>query len=118
MRAARRGLNLWAWIITQVGFEGTQRALFSMLFGASTILLVSRLEAAGRTDAADIYYRRNLWLIGFGMVNAFIFLWYGDILYAYGVTALFLFPFRRHGAKMADRDRRRRLHRRRGLERL
>lgn len=88
------GLNLWAWIIIQVGFEGTQRALFSILFGASTILLVSRLEASGRTDAADIYYRRNLWLIGFGMVNAFIFLWFGDILYAYGVTALFLYPFR------------------------
>jgi len=88
------GPDLWAWIITQVGFEGTQRALFSMLFGASTILLVSRLEASGRTDAADIYYRRNLWLIGFGMVNAFIFLWPGDILYAYGLTALFLFPFR------------------------
>jgi uncharacterized protein len=88
------GANLWAWIITQIGFEGTQRALFSMLFGASTILLVSRLERAGRADAADIYYRRNLWLIGFGMVNAYFFLWYGDILYAYGVTALFLYPFR------------------------
>jgi uncharacterized protein len=93
------GLDLWAWIVTQVGFEGTQRALFSMLFGASTILLVSRLEAAGRTDAADIYYRRNLWLIGFGMVNAFIFLWWGDILYAYGVTALFLYPFRKLAPK-------------------
>jgi uncharacterized protein len=93
------GPNLWAWIITQVGFEGTQRALFSMLFGASTILLVSRLEAAGRTDVADIYYRRNLWLIGFGMVNAFIFLWYGDILYDYGLAALFLFPFRRLAPK-------------------
>jgi uncharacterized protein len=93
------GLNLWAWIITQVGFEGTQRALFSMLFGASTILLVSRLERSGRTDAADIYYRRNLWLIGFGMVNAFIFLWYGDILYAYGLTALFLYPFRKMAPK-------------------
>jgi uncharacterized protein len=93
------GLNLWAWIITQVGFEGTQRALFSMLFGASTILLVSRLEASGRSDAADIYYRRNLWLIGFGMVNAFIFLWYGDILYAYGLTALFLYPFRKLAPK-------------------
>ena len=93
------GANLWAWIITQVGFEGTQRALFSMLFGASTILLVSRLERSGRTDAADIYYRRNLWLIAFGMVNAFIFLWYGDILYAYGVTALFLFPFRKLAPK-------------------
>src|SRR6187551_777896 len=53
------GADLWAWIITQMGFEGTQRALFSMLFGASAILLVSRLEASGRTDAADIYYRRN-----------------------------------------------------------
>jgi uncharacterized protein len=93
------GPNLWAWIITQVGFEGTQRALFSMLFGASTILLVSRLERSGRTDAADIYYRRNLWLIGFGMVNAYIFLWWGDILYAYGLTALFLFPFRNMAPK-------------------
>ena len=93
------GANLWAWIITEVGFEGTQRALFSMLFGASVILLTSRLEAAGQPDAADIYFRRNLWLIGFGLVNGFIFLWEGDILYAYGVTALFLFPFRKLPAK-------------------
>ena len=41
------GANLWAWIVTEMGFEGTQRALFSMLFGASAILLTSRLEAAG-----------------------------------------------------------------------
>jgi len=93
------GANLWAWIVTQVGFEGTQRGLFSMLFGASVILLTSRLEAAGRADAADIYFRRNLWLIGFGFVNAFVFLWYGDILYAYGVTALFVFAFRNMAPK-------------------
>ncbi|MGQ0589058.1 MAG: DUF418 domain-containing protein [Sphingosinicella sp.] len=89
------GVNLLAWIVTQVGFEGTQRALFSMLFGASVILLTSRLEASGRADAADIYFRRNLWLIGFGLLNAFVLLWYGDILYAYGVTALFVFAFRK-----------------------
>lgn len=93
------GANLWAWIVIQLGFEGTQRALFSMLFGASTILLVSRLEASGRSDAADIFVRRNLWLVGFGMVNAFILLWYGDILYAYGVTALFIYPFRKMAPK-------------------
>lgn len=93
------GLNLWAWIIMMVGFEGTQRALFSMLFGASVILFTSRLEAAGRADVADIYMRRNLWLIGFGLVNAFVFLWYGDILYAYGVVALFVFVFRKLAAK-------------------
>lgn len=93
------GANLWAWIITQIGFEGTQRALFSMLFGASAILLTSRLEREGRGDAADIYFRRNLWLIGFGMVNAFIFLWWGDILYAYGVIALFVYAFRKLAPK-------------------
>ncbi|WP_114952533.1 DUF418 domain-containing protein [Sphingosinicella terrae] len=93
------GVNLWTWIITEMGFEGTQRALFSMLFGASVILLTSRLEASGRADATDIYFRRNLWLIAFGLVNAFIFLWYGDILYAYGIVGLFLFAFRRLAAR-------------------
>ena len=93
------GVNLWAWIVTEIGFEGTQRGLFSILFGASAILLTSRLEAAGRADAADIYFRRNLWLIGFGLVNAYGFLWFGDILYAYGVTALFLFAFRGMAAR-------------------
>ena len=93
------GANLWSWVIAQIGFEGTQRALFSMLFGASVILLTSRLEASGRSDAADIYFRRNLWLIAFGLVNAFVFVWYGDILYAYGVVALFVFAFRKMAPK-------------------
>ena len=88
------GINLWTWIVINVGFEGTQRALFSMLFGAGIILLTSRLEASGRADAADIYFRRNLWLIGFGLVNAWILLWVGDILFYYGITALFLYAFR------------------------
>jgi uncharacterized protein len=60
------GANLTAWIITQIGFEGTQRALFSMLFGASVILFTSRLEASGRPDAAVISYRRILWLAAYG----------------------------------------------------
>jgi uncharacterized protein len=93
------GANLWAWMTTQIGFEGTQRGLFSLLFGAGVILLTSRLEASGRRDAADIYFRRNLWLVGFGFVNAFLFVWYGDILYAYGVTALFLYAFRNLAAR-------------------
>lgn len=93
------GLNLLSWIIIQIGFEGTQRGLFSMLFGAGVILFTSRLEAKGRTDTADIYTRRNLWLIAFGMVNGFILLWSGDILYFYGLTALLVFPFRKLSAK-------------------
>ena len=93
------GVNLLTWVITEIGFEGTQRALFSMLFGASVILFTSRLEAQGRADAADIYMRRNLWLVGFGMINAFLLLWHGDILYSYGIVALFVFAFRKLAAK-------------------
>ncbi len=89
------GINLWTWFVINVGFEGTQRALFSMLFGAGVILLSSRLEASGRTDATDIYFRRNLWLIAFGLVNAWVLLFVGDILFYYGITALFLYAFRK-----------------------
>jgi len=82
------GINLWTWFIVNVGFEGTQRGLFSILFGAGVILFTSR------SDSTDAYFRRNLWLIAFGLFNAWVLLWGGDILYFYGLTALFLFSFR------------------------
>src|SRR5262249_38222225 len=43
---------------------------------------------------ADLYFRRTMLLIGFGMLNAYVLLWDGDILYAYGVVGMFLFVFR------------------------
>lgn len=89
------GINLTTWFVVNVGFEGTQRALFSMLFGAGVILLSSRMEASGKADASDIFFRRNLLLIGFGLINAWVLLWVGDILYYYGITALFLYAFRK-----------------------
>lgn len=70
------------------------RAIFSMLFGAGMFLLTSRLEARNG-EVADIYYRRTLWLLAFGVVHAYLFLWYGDILYGYAAVGLFLYPFRK-----------------------
>ena len=86
------GANLWVWIAMHVLAEGKMRCLFSMVFGASVILLTSRLEA--RRDAADIYYRRTLWLLLFGVVHAYL-LWLGDILYPYALCGLVLYPFRK-----------------------
>jgi len=81
-------------------FEGSQRAIFSMLFGASTILLISKLEKrTGQLSPADVYYRRLMWLLIFGFVNAFMLLWPGDILYSYALCGFFLFPFRNLQAK-------------------
>lgn len=77
-------------------FEGTMRALFSMLFGAGILLFMAKKEdlTSGYT-VADFYYRRLLWLILFGVINAYVLLWIGDILYTYALCGLLLFPFRR-----------------------
>jgi uncharacterized protein len=89
------GLNLASWALFRILIEGKMRCLFSMVFGASTILLTSRAEErAGATAAADIYYRRNLWLAAIGLAHAFLLFW-GDILYPYALCALILFPFRK-----------------------
>lgn len=86
------GANLWTWIVLHVVAEGKMRCLFSLVFGASVVLLTRRLE--GRPDSGDIYYRRTLWLLLFGVVHAYL-LWQGDILYPYALCALALYPFRR-----------------------
>lgn len=80
--------------------EGTQRAIFSMLFGAGIMLFVSRLEK--RTEGvwpAEYFIRRQLWLLVFGLVNAFILLWPGDILFQYSIVGVVAFVFRRLSVK-------------------
>ncbi len=86
------GLNLWVWYVLHVVAEGKMRCLFSLVFGASVILLTSRLDS--RLDGADIYYRRTLWLLLFGIAHSFL-LWQGEILYPYALSGLVLYPFRR-----------------------
>lgn len=89
------GADLGAWFTMTLLFEGTMRGMFSLLFGAGAVLLLSRMEARGLgLMAADIYYRRNLWLILFGFVHGYLMLWFGDILWMYGIVGLFLFPLR------------------------
>ena len=95
------GPNLWVWIAETGLFEGTMRGLFSILFGAGSYLLLKRLEKQHPgIEAADIYYRRLLWLLAFGLINAFLFLWPGDILYPYALLGLIIFPFRNLSPKV------------------
>ena len=89
---ATAGAPFVAWWIMMVFFEGSMRTIFSMLFGASVVLLTSRAGESVRT--ADVYYRRTIWLVIFGMVHGYLLLWPGDILYHYGLVGLFLFPLR------------------------
>ena len=90
--------KVW-WYINWIP-EGTMRAIFSMLFGAGIILFVSRLEK--RTEGvwpAEYFIRRQLWLLVFGLVNAFVLLWPGDILFQYAIIGVVAFVFRRMAVK-------------------
>ncbi len=89
-------INTVAWMLRWVLAEGKMRALFSMLFGAGVVLLTDRAERRGGGDrVADIFLRRNMWLVLIGFLHGYL-IWYGDILFWYGVVALlFLYPMRK-----------------------
>jgi uncharacterized protein len=93
-------INQKVWYFINMVPEGTQRAIFSTLFGAGIILFISRLEK--RMEGmmpAEYFIRRQLWLVVFGLFNAFILLWPGDILFQYGILGIIAFVFRRLSVK-------------------
>jgi uncharacterized protein len=94
------GLNFTVWRTMALWFEGTMRGLFTLLFGAGALLFLQRHTARSPDlRAADLYYRRTMWLIVFGLVNGYLLLWSGDVLYCYGVVGLLLFVFRNLSAR-------------------
>ncbi|MBO9712897.1 MAG: DUF418 domain-containing protein [Sphingomonas sp.] len=85
-----------AWAFVNLFFAGTQRCLLELLFGAGMMVIARKaMDGDGPVAVSDLYYRRNFWLLGFGLFDVFVLLWPGDILHIYALAALFLFPFRR-----------------------
>lgn len=76
--------------------EGTQRAIFSMLFGAGILIFTSRAEKKlPGIWPADYFLRRQLWLMLFGLFDIWVLLWFGDILFDYACLGILVFTFRR-----------------------
>jgi uncharacterized protein len=94
------GWNLITWITTNMFFEGTMRALFSLLFGVGMFVLLDRLEKRGAgIEAANIYFRRLAWMLVFGLIHGYLLLWTGEILYNYALMGFFVFSFRNMAPK-------------------
>lgn len=75
-----------AFAVTFVVFEGKMRGLFCLLFGASIVLFIERNDAAG--GHGDLMQLRRLgWLVLFGALHYYL-LWWGDILFTYGVIGI------------------------------
>ena len=81
-----------AWAFSFVLIDGKMRGLFSLLFGASMMLIIDRAVAKGES-AAQIHYRRMAWLALFGLAHYF-FIWFGDILFLYAIIGMIAFRFR------------------------
>ncbi|WP_050033822.1 DUF418 domain-containing protein [Halorubrum halophilum] len=86
------GANYWAWAVSHVFGQNKFITLFSALFGAGILLFVDSKKEKGQ-DAVRLHYRRTAILIAIGLMHAYL-LWYGDILVAYGLTALVVVAFR------------------------
>lgn len=87
------GANYWVWYLCHLFADQKFMSIFSMLFGAGIFLMTSRLEAAQKRPAA-IHYRRMGWLILFGLLHGYL-LWFGDILFNYGLCGLLAYVFRK-----------------------
>lgn len=89
--------DLGTWFFNFVLIDSKMRGLFSMLFGASTLLVIESAASAGR-DAAGAHYSRMFWLALFGLAH-FYLVWFGDILFLYAMCGLLLFAFRNLSVK-------------------
>lgn len=87
------GANYWVWYFTHLLGDAKFMSIFSMLFGAGIVVMTTRAEQRTGKSAA-VHYRRMGWLIAFGLLHAHL-LWYGDILYSYGMCGLLAYLFRR-----------------------
>ena len=88
-------LNKYIGLFFEIFFYGKMLGLFSVLFGVSSVLIMERLATQrGGPYPARFYFSRLFWLAMFGLLNAYVLLWWGDVLFKYALIGVLLFPLR------------------------
>ncbi|MGD9810503.1 MAG: DUF418 domain-containing protein [Sphingobium sp.] len=82
----RGGADRLTWALSFILFDGKMRGLFSLLFGASMLLLMDRTEMSGG-DGRVRHIVRSFWLLLIGALH-YLLIWWGDILSLYAVVGL------------------------------
>ena len=85
------------WAANFILVDGKLRSMFSILFGASMVLVIERGVAAGKRDW-QVHYPRMAVLLLFGCAH-FYLLWWGDILVNYALVGMIAFAFWRWRAR-------------------
>lgn len=79
------------WALNSVFVDGRFRALFSILFGASLTVVVTRAVEAGK-HGWQVHYPRMIVLLLFGCIHYYL-LWWGDILVNYALVGMVAYFF-------------------------
>src|SRR5690606_7380903 len=93
-RSASCVINFWARVVVISLFDEKIRALFSIIFGAGILLFIANKSGPPKA-ITGLFYRRMFWLVLFGLADAHLLLWSGDILYHYGIIGMIAFLFRK-----------------------
>lgn len=88
-------VDIFAWASVELLAEGAMRCLFSMLFGAGVVLFTTGV--AGKSKS--LHFRRMFYLLLFGLFDAYVLLWLGDILVNYAIAGGLLYFFRNMKAR-------------------
>ena len=90
------GNDVWNRLVFNLSYVFANQkmmALFSILFGASVMLVTQNLERKGKSPFW-YHYIRNFWLLAFGFLHS-ILLWSGDILMVYAACSFALYWLRK-----------------------
>ena len=86
------GMEEWIWNLSHILADQKFMTIFSPLYGAGILLLISRLEQ--RVGAYKVaFFARSIWLLLFGLAHYFL-LWEGDILITYALAGMVAYFFR------------------------
>jgi uncharacterized protein len=101
MNPAAMGLegeaDLVTWFANFIVIDGKMRSLFSMLFGASMLLVIQRAEAKGESPVR-VHYSRMAVLFVIGWLHYHL-IWWGDILKDYAFAGCLAYLFRKQSVR-------------------
>ena len=83
--------NEYVYSLMHVFADQKFMALFSILFGASVMLLIQKFLEKGKHPLVN-HLIRNSWLLVFGLLHG-VFLWAGDVLMVYAILSFALYFF-------------------------
>lgn len=78
--------DIMIWVLVEIIAEGAMRAMFSILFGAGIVMFLSK-----GNDRKKLHFKRTFWLLIFGLINGYILMWPGDILFTYALAGFGLY---------------------------